>query len=127
MNLVPRVSGFKIAMKSCSVKRCKKKREKRARTGERQRQGHRPLSRVVRVLPVFLIRPTILSESLARARSAKIVRSRDPLTRIESRDRIAVSVKRPVEVWPQLFKMWITLSVIGFPNTYPLDGDLSGG
>ena len=29
--------------------------------------------------------------------------------------------------WPQLFKMWTTLSVIGFPNTYPLDGDLSGG
>ena len=101
MNLVPRVSGFKIVMKSCSVKRCKKKREKRARTGERQRQGHRPRSRVVRVLPVFLIspNPTILSESLARARSVKIVRSRDPLTRIESRDRIAVSVKRPVEVW----------------------------
>ena len=47
----------------------------------------------------------MLSESLARARSAKIVRSRDPLTRIESRDRIAVSVKRPVEVWPQLSKM----------------------
>ena len=107
MNLVPRVSGFKIVMKSCSVKRCKKKSEKRARTGERQRQGHRPRSRVVRVLPVFLIRPnpTILSESLARARSVKIVRSGDPLTRIESRDRIAVSVKRPVEVWPQLFKM----------------------
>ena len=129
MNLVPRVSGFKIVIKSCSVKRCKKKSEKRARTGERQRQGHRPRSRVVRVLPVFLIRPnpTILSESLARARSAKIVRSRDPLTRIESRDRIAVSVKRPVEVWPQLFKMWITLSVIGFPNPihwmviYPVD------
>ena len=39
--------------------------------------------------------------------------------------------------WPQLYKRWIVLSTgqisiqwitqFGFPNTYPLDSDLSGG
>ena len=167
MNLVPRVSGFKIVMKSCSVKRCKKKSEKRARTGERQRQGHRPRSRVVRVLPVFKIvrsrdplstdqdRITRSSRGLCKTtcrglgrepfnqnsdRSDREKRTTskggpvfsklfrldrtDPLSFDRNFRKFWLNGSRP---WPQLFKMWTTLSVIGFPNTYPLDGDLSGG
>ena len=80
----------------------KETRKTREDWGETEAGPPPPFPSRARLTGIFtVIRPT-LSESLARARSAKIVRSRDPLTRIESRDRIAVSVKRPVEVWPQL-------------------------
>ena len=52
---------------------------------------------------------------------------------------ISIKLTIPVQLyWPQLFKSWIANYIhrinlypvdnaIGFPNTYPLDSDLSGG
>ena len=61
-----------MVVKGCSVKKCKKKCEKRAGAGETHfSRRHRPLSHVTRVffsLSSFYYVPTILSESLEQAK-----------------------------------------------------------